>query len=339
MKIIAWIAALLGAAVLIGLVIHEGIGEVTATLAIAGWSLLWLVPAHALPLLLDVLGWRALLSSADPQRHANLGFLYWVATIREAINRLLPSANVGGEIVGIRLVRLRVPDTAAVAASVIFEVLLTLVNQYLFVVLGVVLFAQLAAPGVNGLVALLALLFTLIPLGFLVWVLRHGAPFARIEALARRLLGKDSRFLVKVDGTRLDAQIRALYGQPRVLLIALTWQLSGYLLGAGETWLCLMLLGKPVGIGAALAIEALTQAARLILFMVPAGLGVQEASVVVFAGFAGVSGNIGLALALARRLRELVFGLPALLSWHWYESQLLRRAYKATQVERAPRPG
>jgi hypothetical protein len=37
----------------------------------------------------------------------------------------------------------------------------------------------------------------------------------------------------------------------------------------------------------------------------------------------GLSPQVGIALALAKRLRELVFGLPVLASWQWVEGRRL----------------
>ncbi len=85
----------------------------------------------------------------------------------------------------------------------------------------------------------------------------------------------------------------------------------------------LKLLGHPVDIGAAIAIEALTQAVRHATFIVPAGLGVHEAGVMLFAHVAGVSGDVALSLALIKRMREIMFGVPALLSWQWVEARQL----------------
>lgn len=336
MKLFAWLAGIAGAALLIALVIHEGAGEIAAIMAGAGAGLLWVLPVHALALWFDVVAWQILLRSVDPERRAGLGFLYWVAAVREAVNRLLPTANIGGDLVGIRLARTRVANTAGVAASVIFEMLLTLINQYLFVALGAVMFVITVADGARGWAIALGLALALVPLLTLIWVLRHGAPFERIEQLARRVLGAEHRFLARVDGSRLDAAILELYRAPRILAKALVWQLTGYLLGSLETWTALYVLGSPVSPGTALAIEAMTQATRLLLFMVPVGLGLQEAGVTLFAGLAGVPGGAALSLALARRLREILFGVPALLSWQWYEALLLRRAHRAARPGSAP---
>ncbi len=132
-----------GLATLVALMAHEGLGTIFETLLRAGWGLFWIVPFHALPLLLDAEGWRALLRPRDPQGLATRPFLLWVAAVREAVSRLMPVASIGGEIVGIRLVLLRPLNGAAVAASVIVEVLLTLVNQILFTAIGLALLLTL----------------------------------------------------------------------------------------------------------------------------------------------------------------------------------------------------
>jgi hypothetical protein len=38
----------------------------------------------------------------------------------------------------------------------------------------------------------------------------------------------------------------------------------------------------------------------------------------------GISGELALAVSMAKRLREVLCGLPALLSWQWAEAQRLR---------------
>ena len=122
-----------------------------------------------------------------------------------------------------------------------------------------------------------------------------------------------------IDGKRLDEEIDALMQKTGMLVRAFAWQLGGYMLGALETYWALALLGHPVSIGGAIAIEALTQAVRHAAFMVPAGLGVQEAAVVLLAQMFGVDREIALSLALVKRMREVVFGCAALASWQCAE--------------------
>jgi hypothetical protein len=97
------------------------------------------------------------------------------------------------------------------------------------------------------------------------------------------------------------------------------WQLLGLIAGSLETWLALRWLGQPVSPAAALVLESLTQAARQFIFLVPAGLGVQEAGFVGLGYLLGIGSDLAIALSLAKRMREILFGLPALLSWYWTE--------------------
>jgi putative membrane protein len=323
---LAYVTGFAGFLLLIGLVVHEGLPSVLQAFAHAGWLLLLFAPARLVPLTFDAQGWRNLLKPIDHQRRATLPFLLWVAAVREAIGRLLPAAGIAGEVVGIRLCRLRLDDTAAVAATVIVEILITLVVQYLFCGLGIILIIR-TAPGVGQLWTISAGLLLSLPIPVVVFLLlRHGAVFERIETFAKQLLGVKNRFAMRLDGARLDSEVHRLFSQPGRLTRTLAWQLAGYVIGSAETWFALKLLGHPVDIGAAIAIEALTQAVRHATFIVPAGLGVQEAGVMLFAHVAGVSGDVALSLALIKRMREIMFGVPALLSWQWVEAHQLRQA-------------
>jgi putative membrane protein len=329
MKRIACLSGLAGLLLLTALVLHQGWQPMLAAFAHAGWPLLWLLPAHLLPLAFDTQAWRVLLEQSDRAGRASFLFLLWVAAVREAVNRLLPAAGIGGEVVGIRLARLRIADTTAVSATVIVEVLITMIVQYLFCALGIVLMAHVAA-GLSQLWSILAALLVSLPLpGVMYWVLRHGSVFERLERWAGKLFGPQDRFALRLDGVRLDADIHRLLTEPWRLARALGWQFVGYLLGTFETWIALRLLGCPVSVKAALAIEALTQATRHATFIVPAGLGVQEAAVLLFGYMAGVNGDLALALALVKRMREILFGVPALLSWQWLEARQLRLARRA----------
>jgi putative membrane protein len=148
--------------------------------------------------------------------------------------------------------------------------------------------------------------------------------FERLHGFASRLLGEASQLVARMEGVRLDGEIRRLFGAPRVLGVALAWQLCGFVVGSLETWFALMVLGHPISLGAAVAVESLSQAIRNVIFIVPGGLGVQEAAVMLFARLVGVEGDIALTLALVKRMREILFGIPALLSWQWVEASTLR---------------
>lgn len=327
MKLLSIVAGLIGLAVAIALVVHEGYQPILQLLGLAGWGLLWLIPFHVLPLLLDVEGWRVLLKSSDPQRRASLPFLWWIATVREAVGRLLPVASVGGEIVGIRLVLLRPLSGPAVTASVVIEVLLTLVNQFLFTALGLVLLVTLLHSTDTSDALIIGLAVSLpVPIG-LYLLLRHGSLFTRMQRVVLSMLGNTSRLAGLLgNSAALDQELRKLFAQPGRLAQSLCWQQAGMVLGSFEVWLILWLLGHPISAWEALTLESLTLAVRHFAFFVPGGIGVQEAALVLFGNLIGLPADLAVALSLAKRVREIGFGVPALLSWQWVEGRRLQQA-------------
>jgi putative membrane protein len=317
LKIAIRVALILGLGVIILLIAREGAQAILSLLSRAGWVLFLLVPLHALPLLLDVLGWRALIAG-----RSRLTALFFIACIREAVNRLLPLGSVGGELVGIRLLAQQGFDGTMAAASVIVELAVTLATQYLFVVLGVVCLLRLTdAMRLSG-GLLLGLCASLLLLALFIALLRNGAIFGRMERVAQRLLGLNTQASsVLFQGSRLDAAIRELFAAHGRLARTLLWQFAGLVVGCAETWLALRWLGHPVGFAAALALESLTQAARHLFFLVPAGLGVQEAGLIGVGHVLGIGTDVAIALSLAKRMREILFGLPALVAWQWIEGR------------------
>ena len=63
----------------------------------------------------------------------------------------------------------------------------------------------------------------------------------------------------------------------------------------------------------------MAQGIRSAAFLVPGALGVQEGGYVIVGGWLGISPADCMALALIRRMRELAFGVPGVISWQWLE--------------------
>jgi putative membrane protein len=322
MKIAAYIGALVGLALLVTLVVRADFTAMLQTLQLGGWRLFWLVPYRALYYLLYALGWRLLLRPYDLLRRAGLGYLFWVTAVRDAIDRLLPVASVGGSVAGIRLLRWRGLATAAVSASVIVEILLTLTVMYLFTAVGLLLLVNLSAAGPDYRRLLLAFLLTLPAPAVTALLLRYGSVFQRLHGLLAPLVGAS---VLSDEAASLDHELRACLRRGWALLTTGSLQFAAFISGAFEIWFALRLFGHPVGASTALVMESMTQAMRHLAFVVPAGLGVQEAGLVLFGQMLGVSGELALAVSMAKRMREIVCGLPSLLSWQWAEARRLRR--------------
>jgi putative membrane protein len=320
MRTAAIIGGLLGLLLLGVIFARTDWATLSHTAALAGGKLLWLAPYRLLFFGLYALGWMALLQPYIVGKEVGYGYAFWVTAVREAIDRLLPVASVGGGVVGVRLMGLRGVPAIAASATVIVEVLLTLLALYAFFALGVLLLVGFTGGEANYRGLITALLLSLaVPLTMTL-LLRYGSAFTRLEAVLQRIVG------VKVlSAASLDHEIKACLQRKSAITLAGALQLAAMISGSFEIWFVLRILGHPIEIKSALIMESFMQALRHAAFVVPAGIGVQEAGLIAFGQALGVSSDFALTVSLAKRVRELVCGLPCLLSWPWYESGRQRR--------------
>jgi putative membrane protein len=324
---LAYVGSVVGVALLVGLALRADFSALSRLWRSAGCSLLWLVPYRGFYFLCFALGWRLLLKPYPRADGLRLGYLWWVCSVREAVDRLLPVASMGGGIVGVRLLAWREVSRIQVSASVIVEVVLTLSASYLFAALGVILMVKLTGISPAQRPTLTALAMTLpIPITCFL-LLRHGRWFGRLERLLSSMIGVDG----SVDrGAALDLELRSALSRGSALLQAAVLQLAAMVSGSFEIWLVLRLFGHPVDAATAFVLESATQAVRHVAFFIPGGLGAQEAALVLFGGLFGIDADTALAVSLAKRLREVLCGVPSLISWQWLEARRMR------QVARIP---
>lgn len=310
-----------GLAILVTLIVNNGLPEIAHILESAGWALLWVIPARIPSLALDATAWRTLLHG---ESRSTVPFLTWLAAVRDSVNNLLPVARVGGEVVGVRLLMMRGISGPAAAASVMVEISLTLAVQFAFTLLGLVFLLYYVHDNVAARVVIIGLLVS-VPLvvGF-VLLQHHWGMFQLLERGLTAVMGRKVLSLAG-DPRLLDQAIQELYRRRKTIIVAAWWQFAGMLAGAIELWFTLWLLGHPIDPRAAIMMESLTLATQSASFLVPGGLGIQEGSFVLFGAATGLTPDVSLALSLARRVRQLGTGLPALLSWQWVEGRQLRR--------------
>ena len=314
-------AALCGLAGLLlatGLMIHQGLASIAGTLAVAGFGIVWASLFHFVPMALNARAWQILLPG---RQRPGIAVVTWIVWVREAVNGLLPVARVGGEVVSYRLLRQRGVEPPPALASLVVDVTLSILSQALFALIGVALLATRGgeSAAVRGLV--LALAAAILLAAGLMAVQRFGL-FGPLGRLFAALFGRRLAALVG-DGRRIDRMVRLLYRR-RVRIAACTvWQLAGWIAGAGEIWLALRFLGSPVSPGDALIVESLAQAVSSAAFIVPAALGIQEGGFLVIGSLIGLGPEMSLALALARRARDILIFVPALLAWQATEGRRL----------------
>ncbi len=290
---------------------------VAAAGANAFWAL-WLLPAlmalHLFQLLLSSHAWRALLTPPTAGRW----LFYRLRLVREGIDSLLPVAQVGGEVVGTRLLASHLPSQAAslptAAASVVVDVTIEFLTQVGFLLCGLLALAALPAGAVAAWATWIgAALLTAAAAAALLLAQRLGL-LRLVEAMAR-LVAARWPALAGLSLAGLHGAALRIYGRRASMLRAAGLHGLAWLLGTLETWAVLHALGAPAGWLQALVVESLGMAARSAGFAVPGALVVQETGFVLAAAAAGLPEVAGLSLSVVKRVREVCVGLIGLALW------------------------
>ena len=306
-----WIASI-GIVLAIALFAWEGVGPIVQLLLAAGWGLVLAALFHAVPMLINARAWQILLV---PTARTTLPMIAVAVWVRESVNGLLPVARIGGEIAAYRLLTRQGAARAPIAASLVVDMAVSLFSQGLFCLLGVALLfsvggeAAIATQLAGGFVLLVAL-------GAALLLLQGYGMFEKLMRAADRLVAGRWAGLIE-QSERIDRATRTIYRRSGRVLSCFAWQFAGWVAGAGEIWLALHFLGHDVGPTHAVLLEALVQAISSIAFVVPAALGVQEGGFLLIGAALGIDGPTSLALAAARRLRDLVVFFPGLAAWRW----------------------
>jgi putative membrane protein len=302
-----------------------GIGQVMAMLGNAGWlGLSAVIAFHLVQMAASAAGWWSI--SAGVAQRPGLAAYGALRLIREGVNNLLPVAQVGGPLVGIRLLRaggMGLPESIATTVS---DLTLEMVTQILFTMLGLLLL--LAGIGGNGMAGyvICGLMASSVLAAMFVGAQWFG--LGRLLEVVMLRLGRLVGWQGTTPAAGLHKALRACYVRPGPILLGAGWHMASWLLGGLEVCLALHVLGHDVRISTGLVIESLGQAFKAVGFVVPGALGVQEGGYVVICGLFHLSPEVALALSLIKRLREVVLGLPALAAWHWME----RRAPLVRQI-------
>jgi putative membrane protein len=329
------LAGAAAAAVFLGLNVFTG---PDLPLLLSGWC----VPAVALLHLVQQAGcgcaWHHLIDAPRPSRWT----FFRIRWVRASIAALVPVSGVGAALVAVRLATRAGLRLDVASASLTVDATVEMISQIVFTALGFGLLL-VAAPEARILdwAAATLLLAMLIAAAFVAAQRIGGMRVIEFgfSALARRW----PRFSSLTEA-RLHDQLMRLHQRRRALSAAGFLHLSSWLLGAGEIWLILAALGHPASPAKCVIIESLSMVGRSAGFLIPGALGVQEVALVLVGKLVGLPVETAIVIAIVKRLRDVVVGVPGLLVWQWAEGfrfenlrvvrglrlVLVRRAFGAT---------
>ncbi len=317
MKAFPFVAALAGLAVIGALVGYFGAGGVMRSLVAIGWKgFVAICLIHLVVISIEGVAWRLLVPGK------RLWIFLWGRLIRDAGGEVLPVSQMGGSVLGARVVTLAgVPVTVA-AASTMVDLTLEFLAKIAYMVIGLVLLIHLRPEMPVALPVTIGLTVTGLFAAAFVVVQRHG--FEVFDRFAR-LLGRGWAERTAAGAAALHAALTRIYQRPAGLWGGFALHLACWVLSGVEVWAALSLADAPLGFAKVLVIESLLYAIRTVAFAIPNAVGVQEGAYILIGAALGLTPEMALAISLLKRTRDLVIGLPALAVWQAIEGERLWR--------------
>ena len=316
MKLRVIIIAALGAALAAYLVAFVGIGAVfSAAIALGGggFAILCLCGLALFPI--TGTAWYVLV----PDPHHRSWWVFVAARmVRDAATDVLPFAQLGGIVIGARAAILKGVAPAVAFASTAVDVTTEMLAQIVFVATGL---AILSVTGPR--IPFVASLSTALIIGLGVTAAACGL-FLVLQRHSVWITGKLAARLLRGAGAASAAVASSfddIHRSPVRIGLSSALHLAGWIASAIGTWIAFRLIGTRVGLLPVVAIESLVCAARSAAVLIPNALGVQEAAYAVVAPLFGVGAEVGLALSLLKRARDIALGVPILLIWHAAEGR------------------
>jgi glycosyltransferase 2 family protein len=291
-----------------------GLNDVVRYLRYARWGLAFTISLEAVARIANTAGWR-LTITPFPSR-LTFGELFVARVSGEAIDYVTPFAQLGGQFVMAMMVRAKLA-LAAGLASVVIASLAEALGQIGFITGGLVVGLPLAAgihnlliPAISGLAIAVAL-----AVGF--FAVQMKRPFSQLWRLAAKLeVPQIADPEVVAAAGEADTLLIAFYEKHRGrLLAACCCYLIAWSMGPIEIFIYLRLLHEPATWTIAVLVEALGLLIERATFLIPAKLVSQEGGKALILSMLGYPADVGFAIGLLRRLKEMAwvgFGLAGL---------------------------
>lgn len=319
-KLVSGILVFIGLALTTALVIYYGAGAVLH--ALTSVNLIDLAEYFIVQLLILAglgLCWRILLRSR--QRGSYLLCL-WGRAVRDATGEFLPFSQLGGFVLGARVVSMGGVAKMDATASTLGDLTTEFLAELLFVGIGLVILSH-KAPHSDLLLPISIGLAVAVLLGGGFIVVQVGAGTKLFNALALRIAGSTGHGAVE-NAQRLQDALNGIYTQHHRLAWASLCHLVCWFGTGTASYVGFRALGIPLSWIDAMCIEALLHAIMALAFFIPGRVGVQEAAYALIGSLFGIPPDISISLSFLRRARDFVIAVPVLIAWQGLEARHLK---------------
>jgi uncharacterized protein (TIRG00374 family) len=309
---------------LLGLVITEtDITEAVLLLREIGWGFGAILAIYFVAFVIDTYAWQL----TTPGLPLDLKWHYRFFQVRlagEAFNTVTPTASMGGEAVKAVMLKNHYGiDYRDGTASLILAKTLIVASLVAFLAIGFAL--MLGSPKLDmtyKVVSGAGLAAFAVGVGLFIVVQRYKITSAAGTALSRnRWFAKLNDILHPLREVE-DRLIHFYTRQPKRLVSVLVLNFINWALGIAEVWTVMYLIGSPISFADAWIIESVAQLVRSATFFIPASIGAQEGAFLIAGAAITGQPSFGLTVAIARRVREIVWAIWGLAVFYMLKPRL-----------------
>jgi putative membrane protein len=317
-RILTLLFLLLGVVAICAFLIRLGVGPILQSLKSLGLIGFVVFCIYTLGVL-SLLGacWYVIVPSVPPRQLA--GFIFG-RIMREVAADILPFAQVGGFILGVRGACLFGVSTSIAVASSIVDLGAEMAGQLLFTAIGLSILGLHPPPRFpHNVVDPIA------SVGLGLGVVTVAGFFFSQRFAARALTKLSAQWPKQIQShlTSVQALLTDIYRRPARVALSIALHLVAWLTAVGGVWLILGFMGASMQPSMILVMESLVYLARSVAFFVPGAIGVMEGGYVLLGPIFGLPADIALSLALIKRGRDLAIGLLAIAVWQTLEGKQL----------------
>ncbi len=318
---------LVGFSIFCLLIYKVGFTNIYQHLSLLKWKIPLLLLPFSLVFVLDTLGWKY----AFKETNIRFTNLFTIRLAGEAINTIIPSANLAGEPIKAYLLKKHNVSMVEGIASVVVSKALMTISQIVFVMLGVgFLLFQLNVAG-SRFISIIAITLLGIPVIVLILFIQKRGIFSSLLGLLRLFKIKIRYLEENVERLRkLDENILEFYrNYKKNFCLSITFYFLGWIAGLIEVSLVFYFLGHPVGFLPTYIIESLSTVAKGITSFIPGSVGGQESGIIMIFSCLRLSASIAITFCILRRLRELIWtavGLFVLSKLEWAITETSKEA-------------
>ncbi len=277
----------------------------------AKYEILYLIIAHIPTLYFDSLAWLILM--VKNKLSTKTAFI--ITWISQTSGKFIPSGNITGEFIRFYLARRSGQKFSEASSTVLMDLFIATFSLFIIGLVALIfVFFSIKSDLILNQFQYLILAFSLISLGTLFFVF-----IIRKRVISKFLVRtKKFQFLNKkniYNLLRLDISLNKLSHRKFRLLSAVVLRLIGWISGAFEIYIFFWIIGVDAKVTDVLIIESVTAIIRSAAFFIPSAIGVQELAFVIVGELVGYSSIVSFSVAIGRRLREIMVGIPAIIAW------------------------